>query len=164
MADIEELENRTFDELEIGETATFDRTLTERDLALFAAVSGDRNPLHLDAEFAATTMFGERIAHGMFAGAAISAAIAMTIPGPGTIYAGQELSFRAPVKLGDTLTVTLTVTKKEKKGKHQTPFVTLTTLVTNQHGKKVVVGEALVVAPTEKQRIPLPPLPPITIG
>ena len=154
------LQNFTFDEIEIGQTATYSKTLTEDDLTLFAAVSGDVNPVHLDAEFAATTMFKERIAHGMWTGGLISAAIALELPGPGTIYLGQNLSFRAPVKLGDTITVTLEVTAKHDDKK----FVTLSCVATNQAGKAVVKGEAQVMAPAEKLNIPAPALPAISIG
>ena len=153
------LENRPYDTLNIGDDATFEKTLTEKELVLFAAVSGDVNPLHLDAEFAKTTMFGEQIAHGMWSGSLISAALATTLPGPGTIYMGQELSFRRPVKLGDTLTVKLTV--KEKKEKN---VVILDCLVTNQKDEKVVLGTATVIAPTEKAVLQAPTLPKITIG
>lgn len=153
------LENRPYDTLNIGDSATFDKTLTEKELVLFAAVSGDVNPLHLDAEFAKTTLFGEQIAHGMWSGSLISAALATTLPGPGTIYMGQELSFRRPVKLGDTLTVKLTV--KEKKEKN---VVILDCLVTNQKDEKVVLGTATVIAPTEKAVLEAPTLPKITIG
>ena len=102
-----QITNKTFDEITIGDTATYTRLVTEREIQLFAAVSGDHNPVHLDPEYAATTQFGECIAHGMLTGAFISAAIAMELPGPGTIYLGQQLSFRAPVLLGDTLSVDL---------------------------------------------------------
>ncbi|NLW05548.1 MAG: 3-hydroxybutyryl-CoA dehydratase [Pseudomonadaceae bacterium] len=153
------LENRPYDTLSLGDSATFEKTLTEKELVLFAAVSGDVNPLHLDAEFAKTTMFGEQIAHGMWSGSLISAALATTLPGPGTIYMGQELSFRRPVKLGDTLTVLLTV--KEKKEKN---VVILDCLVTNQKDEKVVLGTATVIAPTEKAVLQAPTLPKITIG
>ncbi|OPX56006.1 Acyl dehydratase [Oceanospirillum multiglobuliferum] len=153
------LVNRTYDEIQEGDSATLARTLTEKELVLFAAVSGDVNPVHLDAEFAKTTMFGEQIAHGMWSGSLISAALATVLPGPGTIYLGQELSFRRPVKLADTLTVTLTV--KEKLSKNR---VILDTLVTNQDGEKVVVGTATVMAPTEKAELTAPVLPEIKIG
>lgn len=153
------LENRPYGTLSIGDSATFEKTLTEKELVLFAAVSGDVNPLHLDAEFAKTTMFGEQIAHGMWSGSLISAALATTLPGPGTIYMGQDLSFRRPVKLGDTLTVQLTV--KEKKEKN---VVILDCLVTNQKDEKVVLGTATVIAPTEKAILEAPTLPKITIG
>ena len=161
---MEEIENRTYDELELGEEATFERTLEERDLVLFAAVSGDMNPLHLDPEFAAQSSFGERIAHGMWSGAVISAAMAMTLPGPGSVYAGQELSFRRPVRLGDTLTVHLKVVDKARKGKAQLPFVTIACTVTNQKSETVVTGNATVIAPETKQRVRAPVLPAITIG
>ncbi|MCB1708212.1 MAG: MaoC family dehydratase, partial [Halioglobus sp.] len=107
------LANVTYDEITVGQTASYSRLVEERDIALFAAVSGDVNPVHLDADFAAGTVFGERIAHGMLTGAFISAALAMELPGPGTIYLGQSLRFRLPVKIGDTLTVTLEVTDKQ---------------------------------------------------
>lgn len=151
--------NKTYDEIQEGDSATLVRALTEKELVLFAAVSGDVNPVHLDAEFAKTTMFGEQIAHGMWSGSLISAALATVLPGPGTIYLGQELSFRRPVKLGDTLTVTLTV--KEKLSKNR---VVIDTLVTNQNEEKVVVGTATVMAPTEKSELQAPELPEITIG
>ncbi len=154
------LHNFTFDEIQIGQTTTYSKTLGERDLVLFAEVSGDVNPVHLDPEFAATTMFGERIAHGMWTGALISAALALQLPGPGTIYLGQTLSFRAPVKLGDTITVKLTVTEKRDDKK----FVTLECEATNQHGKTVAKGPAQVIAPTEKFERAAPQLPTITIG
>lgn len=154
------LENRPYDTLSIGDSATFEKTLTERELVLFAAVSGDVNPVHLDAEFAKTSMFGERIAHGMWSGSLISAALATVLPGPGTIYMGQELSFRRPVKLDDTLTVTLTVKDKQDAKK----IVELDCLVTNQKGEKVVTGTAKVIAPSEKVVLTAPTLPNITIG
>ena len=154
------LENRPYDTLSVGDSAIFEKTLTEKELVLFAAVSGDVNPLHLDAEFAKTTMFGEQIAHGMWSGSLISAALATTLPGPGTIYMGQELSFRRPVKLGDTLTVKLTVKEKQDAKK----IVILDCLVTNQKDEKVVLGTATVIAPTEKAVLQAPTLPTITIG
>ena len=80
------LENLTYDELQIGDSATYTRTLTEEELVLFAAVSGDVNPVHLDSQYASQTIFKERIAHGMWSGALISAALATIMPGPGTIY------------------------------------------------------------------------------
>ena len=153
------LENRPYNTLSLGDSATFEKTLTETELVLFAAVSGDVNPVHLDADFAKTTMFGEQIAHGMWSGSLISAALATTLPGPGTIYMGQDLSFRRPVKLGDTLTVQLTV--KEKKEKN---VVILDCLVTNQKDEKVVLGTATVIAPTEKAILEAPTLPKITFG
>ena len=155
-----ELTNYTFDEISIGQTASYTKQVEERDVQLFAAVSGDVNPVHLDAEFAATTPFKERIAHGMLTGAIISAAIALELPGPGTIYLGQSLRFRLPVKIGDSITIELEVTdKREDKG-----FVTLNCRAVNQEGKTVATGTAELIAPTEKLRSPRPTLPPVSIG
>lgn len=154
------LENHTFEEISIGQQASYSKILTETDIALFAAVSGDVNPVHLDAEYAATTMFKERIAHGAWTGAVISAALALELPGPGTIYMGQTLQFRAPVKIGDTITVTLEVTAKHD----AKPLVTLACSAANQAGKIVAKGVAEVMAPTQKIRCEAPQLPPITVG
>lgn len=154
------LENFTFDEISIGQTASYSKTISERDIILFAAVSGDVNPVHLDPEFAAGTMFKEQIAHGMWTGAIVSAALALTLPGPGAIYLNQNLSFRAPVKIGDTITVKLTVTEKREDKK----YLTLDCNIVNQHDKTVALGTAQVIAPTHKMRIPAPQLPPIAIG
>ena len=134
--------------------------VTEQDLILFAAVSGDHNPVHLDAEYAATTPFKGQIAHGMFTGALISAALAMNLPGPGTVYLGQNLSFRKPVMINDTLTVVLEVTSKHD----SKPVVTLACTVTNQNDKVVATGEATVMAPTEKLTVNAPDLPAISLG
>lgn len=154
------LENVTFDEIEIGRRASYSKTLSEEDLVLFAKVSGDVNPVHLDAEFAKTTQFGERIAHGMYTGSLVSAALGIVLPGPGTIYLGQSLRFRAPVMVNDTITVNMEVVKKRDDKK----FVTLECTIVNQHGKKVATGTAEVIAPTEKIKLDAPELPNISIG
>ena len=107
--DLEVLRNRTFDEIAVGDRASIERTLTAADIQLFAAMSGDINPQHIDAEFAASTRFQGVIAHGMWGAALISAVLGTRLPGPGTIYAGQTLKFHAPVRVGDTLTITVTV-------------------------------------------------------
>ncbi|MGF2734958.1 acyl dehydratase [Marinobacter pelagius] len=155
---LDTLENVTYDELNEGDTATFTRTLTEDDLYLFAAVSGDVNPVHLDAEFAANTMFKERIAHGMWSGSLVSAALATVMPGPGTIYLEQNLAFKRPVKLDDTITVKLKVLRKEPKNR-----VVVECDVRNQNDQQVVVGEAKVIAPKDKVKLNKPNLPEITI-
>ncbi|WP_430462575.1 MaoC/PaaZ C-terminal domain-containing protein [Thalassolituus sp. LLYu03] len=157
---METITNRTFAEIEIGERCERMHKVSERDLILFASVSGDHNPVHLDAEYAATTPFKGQIAHGMFTGALISAALAMNLPGPGTVYLGQNLSFRKPVMIGDTLSVVLEVTAKHD----SKPVVTLGCTVTNQDGKVVATGEATVMAPTEKMTVTAPLLPQITLG
>lgn len=154
-----QISNVTFDEIAIGDTATYTRLITNQEVEAFAAISGDHNPLHLDPDYAATTPFGECIAHGMLTGALISAAIAMQLPGPGSVYLSQTMQFRAPVFLGDTLTVTLEVT--EKHGKR--PWVTLSCMVENQDGKAVAKGEAQVAAPTEKETVTVVPPPAIQL-
>ncbi|CAG9238610.1 (R)-specific enoyl-CoA hydratase [Paraburkholderia tropica] len=92
-----------------GMSARFTKTLSERDVFLFASASGDRNPVHLDEEYAKQTQFGGRIAHGMLSASVISAAIASRLPGPGSIYLSQDLKFRRPVKLGETVCATVSV-------------------------------------------------------
>ena len=154
-----QVSNVTFDEIAIGDTATYARLITNQEVEAFAAISGDHNPLHLDPEYAATTAFGECIAHGMLTGALISAAIAMQLPGPGSVYLSKNIQFRAPVKLGDTLTVTLTVTYKHAKR----PWVTLQCEVANQEGKAVAKGEAQVAAPIETETVTIVPPPAIQL-
>lgn len=155
-----QISNYTYDEITIGQTARYSKLIEERDVQLFAVVSGDVNPVHLDAAFAATTQFRECIAHGMLSGAVISAAIAMELPGPGTIYLGQSLRFTLPVRLGDTITVNLEVIeKKDKRG-----IVFLDCKVFNQHEKLVVTGAAEVLAPKEKLLLERPVLPSVHIG
>lgn len=157
---MEIITNRTFDDLAIGDSCERSHQIVERDLQLFAAVSGDHNPIHLDPDYAATTQFKGRIAHGMYSGALISAALAMELPGPGTVYLGQNLTFKRPIMIGDTVTVKLTVKEKiEKKS-----IVVLDCTLTNQDNKVVVVGEATVMAPTEKHSVNMPELPNITLG
>ncbi len=150
-----QISNFTYEEISLGQTATYTRTVGEREIQLFAAASGDVNPVHLDEDFAASTQFKGRIAHGMLTGAFISAALAMKLPGPGTIYLGQSLRFRLPVKIGDTITVSLEVI--EKKDRRQ--YVTLECKATNQDGKVVASGTAEVMAPSEKMVIEAPSLP-----
>lgn len=141
--------NRPFNTINIGDFCKRQHTVTDQDLLLFARASGDLNPLHLDDEYAATTPFKQRIAHGMFTGGLISAALAMDLPGPGTIYLSQDLQFKRPVCIGDELTVTLTASEKH----NEKPIVTLSCEVTNQEGKAVVIGTAKVMAPTVSMTI-----------
>jgi acyl dehydratase len=153
------ISNTPYAELEVGQQASFEKRVEERDIQLFAAMSGDRNPVHLDADFAAGTLFKERIAHGMFSGALISAAVACTMPGPGTIYLGQSMKFTRPVKINDTLTVRLEILEKLPKNR-----VRIATRVFNQNEELVVDGEAEVLAPRKKETVELKELPPISIG
>jgi 3-hydroxybutyryl-CoA dehydratase len=98
-----------FEDLRVGQTASFGKTVTESDIVLFAAVTGDTNPMHLNAEYAKGTIFGERIAHGMLAAGLITKVLGTQLPGPGTIYLSQTLKFRAPVRIGQTVTATVEV-------------------------------------------------------
>lgn len=127
-----------FADIQIGATASMSKTVTEYDIYTFAGVTGDFNPVHINSEFAGKTMFGERIAHGMLSAGFISAVLGTSLPGANTIYLGQELSFKAPVKIGDTVTATVEVLEKiEAKNR-----VILRTTVTNQNGVMVVDGKA----------------------
>ncbi len=153
------LHNHIYDDIEIGQRASYQRDVQQRDIQLFAAVSGDVNPVHLDPDYAASTPFGECIAHGMLTGAFISAALALELPGPGTIYLGQSLRFRAPVKIGDTVTVRLEVTDKQDRRK----VVTVDCKAYNQHDKLVATGVAEVIAPTEKLHLEAPDIPRVSV-
>ena len=155
-----QISNFTFDEIQIGQTTSFSRTIGEREIMLFAAASGDVNPLHLDPVYAATTPFGEPIAHGILSASLISAAVALQLPGPGAVYVSQSLRFLRPVKAGDQLTARLEVTAKREDKK----FITLDCEIVNQQGKPVVTGQAEIMAPVEKVTIDLPELPAISIG
>ena len=137
--------NRTFDEIEVGDSASIERTLTAEDIQLFAVLSGDFNPQHMDAEFAASTKYQGVIAHGMWGAALISAVLGMRLPGPGTVYRAQTLRFLAPVRLGDTLSIRVGVSAK-----HDDQTVTLQCTCVNQSGHTVIDGEATVLAPSEK--------------
>ena len=143
------IENVTFDEITLGQSARLLRTLTLADIQAFAAVSGDTNPAHLDAKYANDTLFHGVIAHGMWGGALISALLGTQFPGPGTIYLDQVLHFTKPVRVGDTLTVTATVVSKDEAKKS----VELDCQVLNQKGERVLHGTARVLAPTEKVRL-----------
>jgi 3-hydroxybutyryl-CoA dehydratase len=124
----------------VGDAATRTKTVTDEDIRAFAELSGDRNPVHLDDEYAAGTRFGRRIAHGMLAASLVSATLANELPGRGSVYLSQTLRFVAPVFPGDTVTARVEVTKvREDK-----PVVTLETVCTNQRGEKLIEGEAVV--------------------
>ncbi|MCC6624538.1 MAG: MaoC family dehydratase [Deltaproteobacteria bacterium] len=124
----------------VGDAASLSKTVTEVDVARFGEVSLDTNPVHFDEAVAAKTRFGGRIAHGMLAASLVSAVLGTRLPGPGTIYLSQTLSFKGPVRIGDTITATAVVKDK----KPDKPIVTLTTTVTNQRGELVLTGEAVV--------------------
>jgi 3-hydroxybutyryl-CoA dehydratase len=131
-----------FEDLSVGQEASLSRTVTEADIAAFAEVSGDKNPVHLDAQYAAGTMFKERIAHGMLSAAYISAVFGMKLPGPGAIYISQTLNFKAPVKIGDTVVTTVKVAElvpEKKRARFE--------CVCSVDGKPVVQGEAVLMVP-----------------
>jgi 3-hydroxybutyryl-CoA dehydratase len=135
------------EDLRVGMSASFSKTITEADLVLFAGVSGDNNAMHVNEEFAAATPFGGRIAHGMLTASVISAAIANKMPGPGTIYLGQNLRFREPVRPGETVHATVTVTQISVDRRR----VTLST-VCRVRQRIVIDGDALVMTTTSQSR------------
>ncbi len=153
------LQNRTFDELVVGDTASLTRTVVEDDIKLFAAVSGDVNPAHLDAAYAATDIFGHIVIHGMWTAGLISTLLGTELPGPGTIYLDQTLQFRRPVAPGDTITATVTVSEKRPE-KH---IVLLDSRCTNQNGDVVLCGTATVKAPSEKLSLPRMAVPDVAV-
>ncbi|HXQ72735.1 MAG TPA: MaoC family dehydratase [Pyrinomonadaceae bacterium] len=126
--------------LNVGDTASRSKAITDEDVRTFAAVSGDENPIHLDEKFAADTPFGKRIVHGMLSASLISAVLANDLPGHGSIYLGQTLKFVAPVFIGDEITahVTVTAVRDDK------PIAKLETVCTNQRNEIVIKGEATV--------------------
>jgi phosphate acetyltransferase/phosphate butyryltransferase len=153
------IRNRTFDELRVGDSASLSRTLTRADIDLFAVMSGDVNPAHVDEDYARSDMFHKVIAHGMWSGALISTVLGTQLPGPGTIYLGQSLRFLKPVGLGDTVTVTLAVARLDPDKRR----VTLDCTVTNQDGQLVATGTADVIAPSEKVARPRIALPEVRL-
>ncbi|GEO85486.1 MULTISPECIES: bifunctional enoyl-CoA hydratase/phosphate acetyltransferase [Alphaproteobacteria] len=149
------LTNRTFDELKVGDSATLKRSVDLESIKLFARASGDFNPAHVDAKFAEKDFFGHIIAHGMWTAAVVSAVLGTKLPGPGTIYLGQELRFEKPVFPGDTITAIVTVTEKRPDKR----IVVFDTRCTNQKGEEVLCGRATVIAPFERMEWPQVTLP-----
>lgn len=131
--------------LKIGDKASRTKTVTEADILAFAQASGDTNPVHLDDDYAATTRFGRRIAHGMLTASVISAILGNDLPGPGTVYMSQSLAFKAPVFIGDVVTATVEVIAYRE----QRRIATFHTTCTNQDGTLVLDGEAVVLAPKD---------------
>jgi phosphotransacetylase/acyl dehydratase len=153
------IENRTFDEMTVGETARLERTVTWSDIELFANVSGDTNPSHLDPAYAGTSLFHGIVAHGMLGGSLFSAVLGTLLPGPGTIYLSQDLRFRRPVRPGDRLTVVVAVRTKDAAKKR----VVLDCRATNQDNEEVITGSAEVIAPVEKVRRARVTLPEVSV-
>ncbi|MEJ8859168.1 MaoC family dehydratase [Variovorax robiniae] len=143
-----ELNGYDIEDLEVGMSASFAKTITEADIVLFAGASGDNNAVHINEEFARTTQFKGRIAHGMLTASVISAAIAGRLPGAGTVYLGQNLRFKAPVRPGDTVHAKVTV-KELIPGKRR---VTLSTVCTV--GDQVVIDGDALVMPTSRSGRP----------
>lgn len=133
------------EEIAVGMSAEHAKTITEADVVLFAGITGDFNPVHVDEEAAAKSRFGGRIAHGMLSAGLVSAAIAMKLPGPGSIYLSQTLRFTKPVKIGDTVTARVEVLEVNA-AKHR---VRLATTCRNQRGEQVLEGEALLMVPPD---------------
>jgi 3-hydroxybutyryl-CoA dehydratase len=134
---------KTFDQLSVGDADRFSKTVTETDIYLFAGVTGDLNPAHVNEVYAQGTFFKTRIAHGMLSAGFISAVIGTRLPGPGTVYLQQTLNFLAPVRIGDTVTAEVAVLEKMADKKR----VRLKTVCVNQDGVQVLAGEALVSPP-----------------
>jgi len=129
-----------YEDIKIGDEASLTRTITEVHIVNYAGLTGDMNPVHMDHEHAAQSMFGERIAHGMLVAGLISAVLGTQLPGPNSIYLGQDLSFTAPVKIGDTVRVTVTVTEKRDNKR----IIKLRTTAVNQRREMVIDGTAVI--------------------
>ncbi len=130
----------TYDEINLGDTTHFTKTVSESDIYQFAGITGDFNPMHIDVEYAKKTFFKDRIAHGMLTASFISTVLGMKLPGPNTIYLSQNLRFVGPVYIGDTIKAEVKVIEKIDAKKQ----IRLQTIVYKQDGSKVVEGEALV--------------------
>ena len=138
---------KTIDEIKMGDSAQFSKTISESDIYLFAGITGDLNPAHIDEEYAKNTFFETRIAHGILTAGFISTILGTKLPGPGTIYMRQELKFLAPVRIGDTITARAEVVELNSEKNR----VKLKTVCTNQQGTTVLEGEALVSPPKTKK-------------
>ncbi|MGO9312390.1 MAG: MaoC family dehydratase [Syntrophobacteraceae bacterium] len=138
---------KTIDEIKLNETAEFSKTISESDVYLYAGVTGDLNPAHINEEYARETFFKTRIAHGMLGAGLISTVLGTRLPGPGTVYVRQELNFLGPIRIGDTITARVEVIEifSEKKR------VRFRTTCSNQDGTVVLDGEAIVSAPRPKK-------------
>lgn len=154
------IQNRTFDEIQVGDFAQLLRTLRPDDIHLFAVMSGDVNPTHVDTEYARSSQFREVVGHSMWGSTLISSVLGTEFPGPGTVYVSQSLNFWRPITIGDTLSITVTCREKYEHNHH----IVFDCLATNQDGLKVIDGVAEVQAPTEKIKRPRMNLPEVTIS
>ena len=157
---MKQLKSITYNELKVGDQGQFTKSLEARDIVLFGETSGDINPVHFDEAYAAKTIFKGRVAHGMWSASLISTCIGIVMPGPGSIYLGQTLDFKLPVRVGDVLTTVVTV--KQKLDAKKT--ILLDCEVRNQNDELVVSGEARVIPPRKAAEMPAPQLPPVTVG
>jgi 3-hydroxybutyryl-CoA dehydratase len=139
----ENVPGKSIQELQVGDSAETVRTVTVEDVTMFAQATGDFNPVHLDEEYAKTTMFRTRIAHGLLSAGIVSAVLAEKLPGPGTVYISQTLKFLAPVRLGDTVTARVEITALDPEKNR----ATLDTSCSNQDGTVVIAGQAVVMPP-----------------
>jgi len=156
---IDYIENRTFDDIKVGDTASLSRTLKQEDIQSFAIMSGDISPTHLDPEYAKSFAFREIIAHGMWPGVLFTTVLGTELPGPGTIFIDQSIHFARPVRLGDTVTITVTCKEKFDHSHH----IIFDCRCINQEGAEVITGIAEVKAPTEKVRRPKMVMPEIKL-
>ena len=140
------MQGKSIRELAPGQSAQVSKTISETDVYLFAGITGDLNPAHINQQYAEETRFGGRIAHGMLSAGLISAVIGMQLPGPGTIYVKQDLKFLSPVRIGDTVTATVTVKELDPDRNR----AVLETICENQAGTKLIEGQALVMPPVQK--------------
>ncbi|MDR0488530.1 MAG: MaoC family dehydratase [Propionibacteriaceae bacterium] len=131
-----------YDEISVGDTASFEKTIAETDVYAFAGITGDFNPAHVNQRYAEQTKFGTRIAHGMLGGSLFSTVFGTRIPGEGAIYLSQSLSFTAPVLIGETIKATVTVVEKMEKGR-----VRFDCIATKADGTVVITGEAILLPP-----------------
>ena len=140
------MKSYTYDEIEIGQSASVTKTISEYDVYAYAGITGDLNPAHINAPYAEGTFFKTRIAHGMLTASFISTVLGMYLPGPGAILISNTVNFLAPVRIGDTITAVCEVVEKLDKGK-----IKLKSTITNQNGEVVMTGEGLVSAPKPKK-------------
>lgn len=134
-----------FNKIAVGDQASITRTITETDISLFAKITGDLNPLHINEEFAKKTVFKGRIAHGMLIASWVSAVLGTKLPGFGSIYISQTLRFMKPVRIGDTITTTVEVVKKIERDSPKDPLIKLSTTCFNQKNQEVLTGEAVLI-------------------
>lgn len=134
-----------WDEYEVGDSASHSKTVTEADVVLFAGITGDFNPLHINEEFAKTQMFGTRVVHGAFSSGLISAVLGTKLFGPGILYGSQNVMFKKPVYIGDTLTAVATVEEKYTKKNGKLKFIKVDTKVYNQKEEVVTDGQAEII-------------------